>query len=424
MRAGRLAISPSERIFMRRSNLLLSSGLSVTMLVTGCAGPHVEITRMMGMFPPNAENRSDFYEDAKERCKEFKQTHPQCIAYWEAVLWAQDYRDYVGARAVLNRNVIYWAGIVALASAGALVGLAAFGSTNSDAYKIIPIAGSFLSGVLTYSKNDALYEAYEIAGKKIDQSLRSGREKTDQPTPTNYSEAAAAIRRDVGSAIDELTQKRIEIVKFQSKSEADQFNAVRDAAAARDLNQFRLISVSASPAQPNDPTKIIAVLDPPPDSQKIPPAEMRLKLTDSKGATSTLRISGITGAEVTAEIPPELLNHGPRSYLVEVQAQNGNYPIKDSKTVPLIFSQVRLEVKVTGAGSVSYTDTDGKTVTCSPTCDTGLIPTATPTQLTATPPSGGPNTYTWKNVPASCTANTSPCDIRPSDDTTVEVTFP
>ena len=420
----------------RPTQLLIVVVVLASLLTAGCAGPHVEITRLMGLFPPNIDDRGNFYDDAEKRCIDYEKPLQQkkglavpsdfprreCIVYWEAVLWAQDYRDYAGARASLNRNVIYWAGVVALASASALVGLAAFGSTNSDAFKIIPIAGTFISGLLGYSKNDALYEAYEVAGMKIGQALHAGRDKITPQTPTAYAEAASAIRSDVGSAIDELTQKKIEIVKFQSKSEADQFNAVRDAGAERELGLFRLDSVATD--VPLDPTKIIATLNSTPDPQKVPPAELRLKLSDiNSNGTFTLRVSAVTGSNVTAEIPPDLLHHGPRIYRVEVQARNGNYTMKDSKTVTLTFTKVRLDIKVTGSGSASYLDAEGKAVTCSPACDTGLIPRNAATTLTATPQAAGPPTYTWKNAPA-CSANNSPCTVTPANDTTVEVTFP
>ena len=172
----------------------------VLCLATGCAGPHFDITREIGLFPPQIENRSDFYEDAQKRCKQYDHNYNRnqydpnqtnndpvysvaCIRYWEALLWAQDYKSYAEARATLNRNVLYLGGILALASAGALVGLAAFGSTSSDAYKIIPIAGTFVGGLLGFSKNDALYEAYQGAATKIDQVIRRAEDK-DRRTDT------------------------------------------------------------------------------------------------------------------------------------------------------------------------------------------------------------------------------------------------
>jgi hypothetical protein len=305
--------------------------LSVSLLSAGCTGSHFNITREIGLLPPRIENRSDFNDAATERCRE-SDIENDCVQYWETVLWAQDYRSYAQARAILNRDIIYLGGIVALASVGALAGFSALGHTSSDAYVIIPIVGTFLSGLLAYSKNDALYEAYEIAGMKIEQALRGAEDHITPRSATSYREATSGLRREAGSAIDELTLKKIEIVKFQSKSEADQFRAVREASAERELGLFRLDKVETDKSK--DPTKLTAKLNSPLDPQKVPTSELRLKLSAiANSDTFILRVSSVTGADVTADIPSELLNHGPRTYRVEVQARNGEYTIKDSSSV-------------------------------------------------------------------------------------------
>lgn len=407
-----------------RSHWIMVLLLSTSLLSTGCTGSHFNITREIGMFPPLIENRSDFYDDASERCPKNMQNdvRPECIRYWESVLWAQDYRSYARARAILNRDIIYLGGVVALASVGALAGFSALGHTGSDAYVVIPIVGTFLSGLLAYSKNDALYEAYEVAGMKMEQALRGAADHIAPNTATAYREATSALRREVGSAIDELTLKKIDIVKFQSKSGADQFRAVREASAEKELGLFRLDKVETD--KPKDPSKLTAKLNSPLDLQKAPASELRLKLSATANSdTFTLRVLSVTGAEVSAVIPSELLNHGPRDYRVELQARNGEYTMKGSDSVRLEFNNVRLGIKVNGSGSVSYRDAGTNLVNCAPTCDTGLIPINVATDLTATPPTAGPPTYTWKNFPG-CTVNTSPCAVTPADDITVEVTFP
>jgi hypothetical protein len=400
-------------------------------MISGCAGPHFDITRQIGMFPPTLDERDDFYEDAKKRCESFAKLKTdtdkakataECIRYWEAVLWAQDYRSYVGARAAWNRNIIYLGGALALASAGALVGLAAFGQTTSDAYKLIPIAGTFLGGLLSYSKNDALYETYETTGMKIDQALRDAENKIVKQSETEYLEAAAALRRDVGSAVSALTQTKIDIVKFQSKSEADQFKAVRDATAERDLALFQVAKIQTDIAAGGlNPKKIIATLNSAPDPQKLPIGELRLRLTDvSTGKITVLHISAVSSADVTADIPNELQDHGPRTYRVEVQARNGDYTIRNGSPVTLTYANVRLDVTITGTGTVTYTDSS-KTISCPLPCETGLVPRGTVTQLTATP-SGGLTHIDWKNAPA-CGPDQFNCPVTPSDDMKVEATF-
>jgi hypothetical protein len=411
-----------------RSRCVMTLLLSVSLLSTGCAKSHFNITREIGLLPPQIESRSDFNDTATARCppNEVRDAKAECIRYWETALWAQDYRSYARARAILNRDIIYLGGVVALASVGALAGFSALGHTSSDAYVIIPIVGTFLSGLLAYSKNDALYEAYELAGMKIEQALRSAADQIVPNTPTAYREAMSGLRRDVGSAIDELTQKKIEIVKFQSKSGADQFRAVREASAERELGLFRLDTVETD--KPKDPTKLTAKLNSPLDLQKAPTSELRLKLSAiANNDTFTLRVSSVTGAEVSAVIPPELLNHGPRIYRVEVQARNGEYTLKGSDSIKLEFSNVRLDIKVNGNGAVSYAY-NGKAeeiIKCTPSCDTVTIPTNKTTHLKAIPPAGAPLTYRWTSEKFTCSANTSPCDVTdPSEDVKVEVTFP
>lgn len=400
--------------------------LSLSLLCTGCVTSHFNITREIGLLPPQIENRSDFNDAAKARCppSDVRDAKAECTRYWETVLWAQDYRSYARARAILNRDIIYLGGVVALASVGALAGFSALGHTSSDAYVIIPIVGTFLSGLLAYSKNDALYEAYEVAGMKIEQALRSAADHIMPNTATVYTEATSGLRRDVGSAIDELTQKKIEIVKFQSKSEADQFRAVRESSTERELGLFRLDTVETD--NPKDPTKLTAKLNSPLDLQKVSTSELRLKLsTTTNSDTFTLRASSLTGAEVSAVIPPELLNHGPRIYRVELQARNGEYTMKGSDSITLEFSKVRLDIKVNGNGSVDYLDKAGNMVSCPSTCDTSFISTNGTTSLIARPSAGVPMTYTWTSATVTCSKNTSPCNItNPSDDTQVEVNFP
>ena len=396
-------------------------------LLTGCTGAHFDITREIGLLPPRIEERSDFSKAARDTCDAYHKNvdHDACTEYWEVALWAQDYRSYVRARAIWNRDVIYLSGVAALASVGALAGFSALGHTSSDAYKIIPLVGAFASGLLAFSKNDVLYEAYEVAGMKIDQALRSAEDKLVPGTPTAYREAASTLRRDVGSAIDQLTQKKIEIVKFQSKSESEQFKEVHGAAAERDLAHLRLINAQAQPALPADPSKIVAKLNSALDPQKVPAEELRLHLTDmATNKTFSLRVSAVNGAELSAELPRELLYHGPHTYRVEVQARNGEYTVRDSFAVPLKFTKVRLDIKVSGNGAVSYQDAMGKPVNCAPDCDTGLLSTTNTTRLTATPGTPGSNLYSWNSTMVSCAAN-SPCTIaNPQDDIKMEVTFP
>ncbi len=406
----------------RSPNTLIGALMVCALVLTSCAGPHVEITRILGMFPPNIDDRGDFFDDAVKRCEKYQQLPAlasggagsvtvkpsrDCVEYWEAVLWAQDYRDYASSRAAVNRNVIYWGAVVALAGAGALVGLSAFNYTNSDAFKLIPIVGTFLGGVLSYSRNDAFYEAYETASIKIDQVLRGAQERVSQNPPA-YNDAATMIRRDVGSAVDELNHRKMEIVKFQSQSEADQFKAVKTAVTERDLGLLKLTDAKTN--VPLDPTQIITTLNSALDPQKVAVSELRIRLSDMNSSdTYALRVATAVGSDFTANIP-DLLNHGPKTYRVEMLGRNGEYPIKDSKQITLTYSNARLVVVSTGPGSVTYAG-----------MASGVAPRGAVTQLSASY-SGGGNHIVWKNQPG-CLKDTATCDITINDDTKVEVEF-
>ena len=407
-----------------------STALLIISFLTGCAGPHFDITREIGLLPPRIEDQSDFFDDAKDRCERYT---PQgrtfggdCIQYWEAVLWAQDYRSYVRARAILNRDIIYLGGLVALASVGALAGFSTLGHTSSDAYKIIPIAGTFLGGFLAYSKNDVLYDAYEVAGMKIDQTLRLAKDRVwnEVSGNYNYADATAMIRREVGATIDELTQKKIDIVRFQSKSEKDQFNETQLALYERELGSVNLQDVA--PSKDVDPISIKAILNEAPDPKKFPPSDFRLKLTDvSSSSIDTLRISSMDGKTLIADIPPDLLDHGVRKFWVEIQARNGNYTLRGVKELTLRFSKIRFEVEVVGDGSVKYKDSKDQNVLCSKNapCPTQKVKTDQDTEIqTVTVPTG--KSAHWSH--SSCNAAPSPtCKVKPKPpvDTKVTVEF-
>lgn len=335
----------------------------VTLLLEGCGtGPlgrsHFDVTRELGMYPPNQEEEGDFHVAAKARCAEYDEPNsksPDCIRYYETLLWASDYKSFVGARAALNKNVIWVGGAVALASVGALTGFAAFGTTSSDAYKIIPIAGTFLAGLLGFSKNDAKYEAYQAAETKIDQAIRRAKDRVMEQSNTAYREATGTLLREVGSAIDALAQAKLDIVKFQSKSEADQFKEVQQARDEAGLGKITLKSASVD--QDPDPKKITVELSDAIDPQKLAAEELRIKVVDSNtGGVDTLRIVEIVGAKLKAVIPQSLQDHGQnKTYLVQVQARHGAFTFKEAAPLVLNWNKARLVVKVVGDGTVSIT---------------------------------------------------------------------
>ena len=349
------------------------------------------------------------------------------MEYWEAVLWAADYRDYVGARASVNKNIVYIGGVLALASAGALVGLAAFGHAGSDPSKIIPIAGTFIAGLLGYSKNDALYEAYQTAEAKIDTSIRHAAKIAQPKSSPAYQEASALLRDEVGRAIDDLNHTKLEIIKFQAKGEAEQFKEFQQATYAKDLGQYALRSVHVDP--PNNPTKIIATLNSAPDAQILPANELRLKLTDPAGQTETIQVTGVKGSDLEAVVPPSLLNRGSRRYLVHVQARSGSFTMAGADTVTLSYDSVRLTLTVNGTGSVNITAPDGTLQHCeaSSPCLIEKVPMSQSITFTATANSAQSETgASWQHDASTCgrtNGDVGTCTLSFHEDADVVVEF-
>lgn len=193
-------------------------------LIFGCAGPHIDVTREMGISPPKLWQPEDFYEDAAERCKHISEATKKasCTNYWSKVIWAADYKSYYGTRAVVNRNIIYLGGAIALASASTLVGLAAFNATGSDAYTLLPITGTFLGGLLGFSQNDLKAEVYQTAEDTIFKALIDAEIEVNKNNP-DYNTAGSKLLSVVGNAVVTVNESLVKITQFQAMSEAEQF---------------------------------------------------------------------------------------------------------------------------------------------------------------------------------------------------------
>lgn len=434
---------------LNRSRTPVVSAIILSLLVAtmnGCssirdlrgaiARSHFDVTRELGIFPPRIEEEGDFFTAAEARCNKYDAKTPvlpDCIRYHETLLWASDYKSFTGARAALNKNIIWVAGALGLASAGALAGLSAFSSTNSDAYKILPIVGTFVAGLLGFSQNDALAEAYQEAENSIGQAIDRAKGHTTGASKTAYEEASAQLRVDVGSAVRELAQKKLAIVRFQGRNAAEQFNELQQAKLEAGLSGISLKSASTNKTDDKDTDQVIVTLNQPLDPQKVTPEELRIKLVDTQsGAEESLRISTIQGDKLTADIPQSLRNHLPtRTYLVSVQARHGKYIFKEALKLSLDWSKARLVVKVSGTGTVTVpyptndpAKTDDQICSGKRECE-GPINPSEPITLTATP--GSP---TWAFSPAisgnPCSSPSDKCDVPASkikQDTIVTVEF-
>lgn len=407
------------------------SWVLVLTVSTGCAGAHFDITREIGLSPPRLEEEGDFYKAAKKRCELFDMgtpVLPECIRYHEALLWAGDYKSFMSARASLNKNIVYAGGVLALAGAGALLGLAAFGQTSSDAYKVLPIAGTFLGGLLGFSKNDSLYEAYQRAYAKMDQAIRRAQERAGAHSTPAYREAAELLHREVSGAVDELEQAKLSIVKFQAKSERDQFNDFQQAVDQGIVGGgVSVKSVTTDKPGSVDPTKIVVTLSEPINPTKLSVEQLRVKLVDvalKSAEGELLRVSQVDGAQLTADIPPGLQHHDPTTYLVQVQARHGAVTLHGAQSVDLNWSKRRLKVVVRGTGSISVQDPQGASLaTCrenSP-CERELKRNDTFT-LSAS----SVTTWVWtegSSIPTGCQNGQTPCPITLDRDREITVEF-
>ena len=92
-----------------------------------------------------------------------------------------------------------------------------------------------------------------MAGTKIEQALRSAADHIEPDSATAYREPTSGLRREAGSAIDELTRKKIEIVRFESKSEVYQFRPSakppqKESCAYSVSIRWRLINLKTQPS--------------------------------------------------------------------------------------------------------------------------------------------------------------------------------
>lgn len=405
----------------------------VLTVFSGCASTHYDITREIGLSPPRLEEEGDFYKAAKARCEEFDKgtpTIPECIQYHETLLWAGDYKSFMSARASLNRNIVYVGGVVVLVSASVLLGLATFGQTSSDAYKILPIAGTFLGGLLGFSKNDSLYEAYQLGQTKIDQAIRRAQARVAMHSSPAYREAVESLRREVGSAVDELELAKLSIVKFQAKSERDQFNDFQQAVDQGIVGSGVSVKrVTTDKPGSLDPTKIVVTLSEPINPTKLPVDQLRVKLVDVASTTDNgelLRVSQVDGAQLIADIPPALQHHNDTTYLIQVQARHGAATLHGAHSVTLTWSKRRLKVVVRGTGAINVQDPQGASLaTCRENSPCEREPSHNDTVMLIPNP-GSPTNPVWtegSSVPTGCPDAQNACPITVDRDREITVEF-
>lgn len=150
-------------------------------------------------------DRQDFLEDAQAACAKY---HPQnwqdqraCLEFEKTYQWASKSRTTYISRGRANEWAVYFGGAVALVSAGALGGLAAFSHTASDAYKIIPLVGAFVGGALAFFNNEEKATAYYEADAALEAALM------EADRAVNPSEESGRVASKYNAALNVLGEK-------------------------------------------------------------------------------------------------------------------------------------------------------------------------------------------------------------------------
>lgn len=184
----------------------------VTALLVGCSTGSFGAT-MFGIRPDLPP-----YGLTNEPCKDLK------VVYDHSADLEQAYRT----RASFNRNAIWFAGVLALATIAATGGLAAAGAASLS-IALISVSGAFAAGSFGLAHNDALATAYTKAANKVALALKDvHRDYTDPTHSSDCSTEMTTLSGKVTAAANDLEQDRTDSA-LAAKQEID--NAVATAIA-------------------------------------------------------------------------------------------------------------------------------------------------------------------------------------------------
>ncbi len=291
---------------MQRSASFPVMGKAVS-LVVGTAMMASGCVAAFGVKP----DRQDFLDDAQAACVKY---HPQswqdqraCLEFEKTYQWALKSRTTYIARARANEWAVYFGGAVALVSAGALGGLAAFGQTASDAYKIIPLVGAFVGGALAFFNNDEKAAAYYEAEASLEAALMEA-ERAVNPSEGMGREAAKynavldVLGRKIEALENALRDKLMKNLKRVSKEDSAQ---LQDKLRTLTLvNRYRMVDVHQDPAKAG---QIIVTLSAEVDQQDV---SSLLSIAKVRIADRETKPSLINKESLIVPIPVELQKPG------------------------------------------------------------------------------------------------------------------
>lgn len=209
--------------------------------------------------------------------------------------YAVDLKEAYEARASINRWAIWWGGILGLASIGALAGLAAFGSAGSDAAKIIPLAGSFVGGSITFSQNDEIAAAYDEAAVRIQDALYP----LPQRTFSEYQKAKDKLTAALKEVHKYVIEKRNEFTSAQAKKISD---------LQKQNDQLRISSkytVGEIALQKPTSTQATITVSDTIDLGLVPFSEIKVKF-----GLDDATLAGVENKTLIVNLPDTLLNGG------------------------------------------------------------------------------------------------------------------
>ncbi len=201
-------------------NKILCLVLMLSMLETGCSLKSWTVFPSLGIRPEKPG--LTYSKDIEERCSRYALppgTSTDCLDFFNVLEWGQELEHSYRSRARINEWALTFAGVLAVASVGALTGLAAFGATSSDAAKIIPIAGGFTSGVISFMDNKRRAKNYTEAANEIEKALSLAEQEIDG-TPEKFKSARPKLIKAISDQEVSLETKRIELT--ESQQEIDQ----------------------------------------------------------------------------------------------------------------------------------------------------------------------------------------------------------
>ena len=223
-------------------------------------------------------DRDDFRAEGLEHCRQIHKVNDNiiqdCADYENTVRRAEALEKAYLTLERVNRWGIFVGTTIALASVGALTGLYAFGQAASDYAKVIPIAGTFVGGVIASLTNDATADAYADAQSDV-RKARDEAEATVKPANTTgraelkYHDAQNELHKKLG-IIEDRTKLRIRAGRPSPTELLKQTADLRkENALLVFAGKYRVTDVQPDPAAPTNKITITLSSNIESDDQKL-----------------------------------------------------------------------------------------------------------------------------------------------------------